>query len=84
MQPISGKPRFNSGIRNLTACTQLIAIRYNDARNGTNIIEGVLEKYTAAWKSRQGFLQDDGLFIQMFKVKRGDRILERGVGFTAW
>ncbi|KAJ7819912.1 hypothetical protein B0H14DRAFT_3736499 [Mycena olivaceomarginata] len=67
-------------------CNQfpLIAIRYNDARNGTNIIEGVLEKYTAAWKSRQGFLQDDGLFIQMFKVKRGDRILERGVGFTAW
>ncbi|KAJ7238510.1 hypothetical protein B0H12DRAFT_1137398 [Mycena haematopus] len=67
-------------------CNQfpLIAMRYNDVRAGTNIVEGVLEKYTAAWKSKEGFLQGDGLFVQMYQVRRNERIPERGVGFTAW
>lgn len=59
-------------------------MRYNDVRNGTNIVEGVLEKYTAAWKSKEGFLQDDGLFVQFYTVKRDQRIPERGIGLTAW
>jgi hypothetical protein len=59
-------------------------MRYNDVRNGTNIVEGVLEKYTATWKSKEGFLQDDGLFVQFYTVKRDQRIPECGIGLTAW
>ncbi|KAJ6541708.1 hypothetical protein B0H19DRAFT_322123 [Mycena capillaripes] len=67
-------------------CNQfpLVAMRYNDIRNGTNIVDGVLEKYTAAWKSNRGFQQDDGLFISFYRQKQNQRIPAGGVGFTAW
>ncbi|KAK7063673.1 Ldi domain-containing protein [Favolaschia claudopus] len=67
-------------------CNQfpLIAIRYNDIRTGTNLIEGVLEKYTAAWDAKNGYLQDDGLFVHCFQVKQRQRIPERSLSFTAW
>ncbi|KAF8204195.1 hypothetical protein K438DRAFT_1932285 [Mycena galopus ATCC 62051] len=67
-------------------CNQfpLIAMRYNGVRDGTNLVDGVLKKYTAAWESKKGFMQDDGLFVQMYKVRRDELIPERGIGFTAW
>ncbi|KAK7063657.1 Ldi domain-containing protein [Favolaschia claudopus] len=67
-------------------CNQfpIIGIRYTDVRNGTNIVDGVIENYTAAWKGKDGFVQDDGLFIRMMRSKHGDRVLEQSVSFTAW
>jgi hypothetical protein len=32
--------------------SQIIAMRYNDVRNGPKIVDEVLEKYTAAWKAK--------------------------------
>ncbi|KAJ6520488.1 hypothetical protein C8R45DRAFT_62081 [Mycena sanguinolenta] len=67
-------------------CNQfpLIAMRYNSFRDGTNMVKGILEKYTAAWELKKGFMQNDGLFVQMYRPKRDERIPEVGVGFTAW
>ncbi|KAJ7492018.1 hypothetical protein FB451DRAFT_1216683 [Mycena latifolia] len=67
-------------------CNQfpIIAVRYNDVRNGTNVVGGVLEKYTAAWKSKKGFHHGDGLFVDSYRVKQDDMIPAGGVGFTAW
>ncbi|KAF7337799.1 Ldi domain-containing protein [Mycena sanguinolenta] len=67
-------------------CNQfpLIAMRYNGFRDGTNLVKGVLEKYTAAWELKKGFMQNDGLFVQMYRPKRDERIPELSVGFTAW
>ncbi|KAJ7608745.1 hypothetical protein FB45DRAFT_1067234 [Roridomyces roridus] len=67
-------------------CNQfpLIAIRYNDIRNKTNIVGPALEKYTAAWKAKGGFHQPDGLFVSMYLVKQDKKIPPRTIGFTAW
>jgi hypothetical protein len=37
-----------------------------------------------AWKSKRGFLQDDGLFVDMYMVKQSHRVPARRLGFTAW
>jgi hypothetical protein len=37
-------------------------MRYNDTRDGTNTIESVLERYTAAWASRQ-MIDQSGLIV---------------------
>ncbi|KAJ7146380.1 hypothetical protein C8R44DRAFT_13492 [Mycena epipterygia] len=67
-------------------CNQfpIIAMRYNDVRNGTNIVDDVLKKYTSAWKSKQGFQQDDGLFVNWYSVKQDRKVPAGGLGFTAW
>ncbi|KAJ6489608.1 hypothetical protein C8R47DRAFT_1014826 [Mycena vitilis] len=67
-------------------CNQfpMIAMRYNDVRTGTNIVDGVLEKYAKAWESQKGFLQDDGLFVDFYRTRQSQRIPAGGVGFTAW
>ncbi|KAJ7686847.1 hypothetical protein B0H17DRAFT_940077 [Mycena rosella] len=67
-------------------CNQfpIIAVRYNDIRNGTNVVNGVLEKYTRAWKSKKGFHQGDGLFVERHMVKQDDMVPAGSIGFTAW
>ncbi|KAJ7148013.1 hypothetical protein C8R46DRAFT_1128885 [Mycena filopes] len=67
-------------------CNQfpLIAKRYNDVRNGTKTVDGVLEKYIAAWKARNGFVQDDGLVVNWYRVKQDHSVPAGGIGFTAW
>ncbi|KAJ7083411.1 hypothetical protein B0H15DRAFT_425547 [Mycena belliarum] len=67
-------------------CNQfpIIAVRYNDVRNGTNIIDGLLDKYRAAWKSKDGFQQGDGLFVDFHMIKQDGRAPARDVSFTAW
>ncbi|KAJ7118580.1 hypothetical protein C8R43DRAFT_901417 [Mycena crocata] len=63
----------------------IIAIRYNDVRNGTNVVEGVLQKYTAAWRAKNGgFQQNDGLFVDWILVKQDRLSNARSLGFTAW
>ena len=58
-------------------------MRYNDVRDGTNIVEEVLKKYTAAWKSK-GMIQENGLFVNWYSPNQ-DKVQEApGIGFTAW
>ncbi|KUI70147.1 Linalool dehydratase/isomerase [Cytospora mali] len=73
-------------------CNQfpLIAVRYNDVRNGTDVIAGVLEKYQAAWKeknggfTRPGFTGEDGL-VFFYMVKQDSFVPSLGaVAANAW
>lgn len=66
-------------------CNQfpLIAMRYNDARDGTNIVDDVLRKYSAAWKAK-GMIQENGLFVDWYAPNQ-DRVKEApSIAFTAW
>ncbi|KAJ7511830.1 hypothetical protein B0H11DRAFT_1953193 [Mycena galericulata] len=67
-------------------CNQfpLIAMRYNDVRAGSNVVGPALEKYTAAWKSKQGFQQRDGLFADWYRVNQDSVVPAISLGFTAW
>ncbi|PGH09436.1 hypothetical protein GX51_00541 [Blastomyces parvus] len=66
-------------------CSQfpLIAMRYNDVRHGTNIIEGVLEKYRDALEQNQ-MIEEDGLFVNWLFLRQGITFGARGPGFSAW
>jgi hypothetical protein len=58
-------------------------MHYNDVRNGTNITEGVLEKYRAAVEKR-GMISKDGLYAEWLSVKRGSVTASNSIGTTAW
>ncbi|USP77976.1 hypothetical protein yc1106_05250 [Curvularia clavata] len=60
----------------------IIAMRYNDVRNGTAIVDNVLKNYVEAWEKSGGFLQDDKFVINSYMVKQG-RTIPGGIGFTA-
>ena len=62
---------------------QLIAMRLNDVRNGTNIVPGVLEKYKAA-VLRNGMVNDDDLYTSFFALKQRKSIAARQGAHTAW
>lgn len=62
---------------------QLIAIRYNDVRDGTTSSAMVLEQYRAAWEGK-GMLQENSLYIDSFSPKQDRKRHARDVGFTAW
>lgn len=66
-------------------CNQfpIIAMRYNDIRKGTSIVDDVLEKYCAAWGGKNGFVQNDKHIVNWYMVKQG-RIVPGGVGSSAW
>ncbi|CAG9978193.1 unnamed protein product [Clonostachys byssicola] len=66
-------------------CNQfpLIAIRYNDVRDGTSSSATVLEQYQAAWKAK-GMFQENGLYIDSFSPKQDRKRHAKDVGFTAW
>ncbi|KFY94556.1 hypothetical protein V501_01892 [Pseudogymnoascus sp. VKM F-4519 (FW-2642)] len=66
-------------------CNQfpLIAIRYNDVRDGTKIIDPVLEKYQTAWKDRQ-MVAPNGLYVDWWQVKQDEMRQPTHIGFTAW
>lgn len=70
-------------------CNQfpLIAMRYNDTRNGTNFVDGALERYQAAWQKKNGgFLQrgssGDDEFV-FFWMIRQDVIVPNMFGLPA-
>lgn len=73
-------------------CNQfpIIAMRYNDVRDGTNVVEVVLEKYKAAWSEKNGgftarseFGQEEFVFFWM--VKQDVIVANRtGLGTSAW
>lgn len=71
-------------------CNQfpLIAMRYNDVRTGSNVVGPVLEKYMAAWASRNGFAQgeeaDGGLMVNWWSPKQDRFVRLQAFGMTAW
>lgn len=58
-------------------------MRYNDVRDGTNIVQGVLEKYRNAIQEKK-MIGPDGLFVDWLFLKQGNTKRAGGVGFTAW
>ena len=62
---------------------QLVAMRYNDIRDGTNVIDEVLPKYKAAL-TEKGMLGSDGLYASFYAVKQKKAIAARHGAHTAW
>ena len=58
-------------------------MRYNDTRNGTDVVHGVLERYKASWE-KIGIVAESGLFVDMYLVEQGARISQGHIGFSAW
>ncbi|KIW29624.1 uncharacterized protein PV07_05427 [Cladophialophora immunda] len=66
-------------------CNQfpIIAMRYNDSRDGTNNVEDVLVKYKASLV-RKGMLNDSGLYPSFFALKQRKALPARQGAHTAW
>ena len=66
-------------------CNQfpLIAVRYNDVRNGTKLIDDVLVKYMEAWQNK-GMVQDDGFLTWMWRKKQDSTMQSPDLSLTAW
>lgn len=66
-------------------CNQfpLVAIRYNDVRNGTHVFDDILPKYLEAWKQK-GMLSPDGQIIHMWMVQQDKVVSTPFVVGSAW
>ncbi|KAJ9615247.1 hypothetical protein H2200_001321 [Cladophialophora chaetospira] len=66
-------------------CNQfpIIAMRYNDSRDGTDKVDQILTKYRAAW-DKKGMVSSNGLFVDMWMVKQDFIVPPRDIGWTAW
>jgi hypothetical protein len=62
---------------------QIIAMRLNDVRHKTKVIDVVLPKYLAAW-GQKGMVGPDGLFKDMWLVKQDYTLPAVDPGFSAW
>jgi hypothetical protein len=62
---------------------QIIAVRYNDAINSTNIVDDVLSKYKAAW-AKKGMLSDNGLFRGWYSPKQDKIVVAEEISHSAW
>ncbi|OAG36062.1 hypothetical protein AYO21_09780 [Fonsecaea monophora] len=62
---------------------QIIAMKYNDSRDGTTQAEELLTKYKAAW-DKKGMVSSNGLFVDFWMVKQDMIAPPRDVGWTAW
>jgi hypothetical protein len=58
-------------------------MRFNDVRDGTNVVDGVLEKYKAALEGKE-MISSENLFKDWLSVKQGYTTTAKNVGFTAW
>ncbi|POS74368.1 hypothetical protein DHEL01_v207233 [Diaporthe helianthi] len=72
-------------------CNQfpMIAMRYNDVRKGTDVVSGVLEKYQAAWKAKNGgFISADAAgdesLIFFLRIKQDSIVNDGGIAGNAW
>lgn len=61
----------------------MIAFRYNDIHDGTDVAKEVLEKYTAAWQAK-GMTQENGLFADWYSPKQDRKKVATDLGNTAW
>ncbi|KAJ5542473.1 hypothetical protein N7535_004894 [Penicillium sp. DV-2018c] len=66
-------------------CNQfpILATRYNDVRNGTRVVDGVLDKYKAAWADK-GFIGENGLFRRLYATRQKQTIDADDLGHSAW
>lgn len=55
----------------------------NDARDGTDVAKGVLEKYKAALEDK-GMISREDLYKNSIALKQDQCVAARSVGFTAW
>lgn len=58
-------------------------MRYNDARDGTDVSERVLEKYKAAWNEK-GMVDPSGLYVDWYFLRQDRTLAPRNIGWTAW
>jgi hypothetical protein len=63
--------------------SQIIAMRYNDVRDGTHEVDKVLEKYKDALE-RKKMLQPDGLWSAAFMLKQKVAAPSKQGNHTAW
>lgn len=61
----------------------MIAMKYNDARDGTNVSGEVLDKYKAAW-DKKGMTAPSGLYVDWYFVRQDKTLPPKSVGWTAW
>lgn len=66
-------------------CNQFpfIAMRYNDVRNGTNVVGPVLEKYVAEWEKR-GMFDEQGNVVDMWLIEQKMRVSRGQIWTSAW
>jgi Linalool dehydratase/isomerase len=66
-------------------CNQfpIIAMRYNDVRNGTNIVGPVVEKYVRAWEKR-GMFDEQGQVVDFWLIEQQTRVARGRVWTSAW
>ncbi|KAK0890090.1 hypothetical protein LTR91_025513 [Friedmanniomyces endolithicus] len=66
-------------------CNQfpLIATRYTDVFNGTNMIDEVLPKYKAAWDKR-GMMAENGLFRSHYAPRRDVVVDAKEISHSGW
>ncbi|KAF2099441.1 hypothetical protein NA57DRAFT_65513 [Rhizodiscina lignyota] len=67
-------------------CNQfpLIAMRYNDVRDGTDTIGEILPKYRAATAERKMIQTDDSLYVNAWRMRQKNVMPAHGLDFTAW
>jgi len=58
-------------------------MRYNDSRDGTDVVTGVLAKYRKALEAKD-MIRSDGLYVRFYAVKQGRSIPSTGGAHTAW
>lgn len=58
-------------------------MRYNDIRDGTDIVTDVLSKYKPALE-KKGMFGKDGLYASFYAVKQQKAIPARHGAHTAW
>lgn len=62
---------------------KIIAMRYNDVRDGTDIVEGVLERYQKALTAK-AMIGTDGLYARFYAVKQDRSVPATQAAHTAW
>ena len=61
----------------------MIGMRYNDARDGTNIAIEVLEKFKNAWE-KKGMVASNGLYVDWLYLNQDKIKAPSDIVFTAW
>lgn len=59
-------------------------MRYNDIRNGTNVVDEILPKYKAAWADEDSMFASNDLIVDWYRVRQKDMAQPMSIGFTAW
>lgn len=58
-------------------------MRYNDVRDGTTLVDEVLDKYKAAL-AKKGMVGDDGLYASFYAIEQKKAMPARHGAHTAW